>query len=166
MKTLLVLRHAKSSWDSSAARDFDRPLAPRGERDGPKIGRELKRRRIDPDLIVSSPAVRAKATLELVSSAAGLSAGPTFNESIYGASSAELIKIVRHFPNERSRAMVVGHNPGFEDLVNRLTGSNERMPTAALACITFDVDDWADVEDDNGKLVWLITPKTLSDGKE
>jgi phosphohistidine phosphatase len=166
MKTLLLLRHAKSSWDSAAVRDFDRPLANRGERDAPRIGRELGRRGVQPDLIVSSPAARAKATIELVASSAGFTTGSTFNESIYGASSAELIRFVRKLPGERSCVLIVGHNPGFEDLVNRLTGSNERMPTAALACIEFDRDDWADVDDEKAKLAWLITPKTLVDGKE
>ncbi len=161
MKTLLVLRHAKSSWDDSSLRDFDRPLAPRGERDAPRVGKALRKQGAAPDLIISSPAARAKATIKAVIKAAKLEVEPQFDEAIYGASSAELMKLIRRLPEERLRVMLVGHNPGFEDLVGRLTSSQERLPTAALACIEFQIDRWEDVEDEKGKLAWLITPKQL-----
>jgi phosphohistidine phosphatase len=163
MKTLLLLRHAKSSWDDSSLRDFDRLLAPRGERDAPRIGKALRKRGPLPDLIVSSPAARAKATIKAVIKAAKLDIEPRFDESMYGASSAELIKLIRHLPDSSVCALLVGHNPGFEDLVGRLTGSHERMPTAALACIEFRTDHWEDVDDEKGKLVWLLNPKQLAE---
>jgi phosphohistidine phosphatase len=161
MKTLLLLRHAKSDWNDSSLKDFDRPLAARGERDAPRIGKALRKRGQLPDLIISSPAARAKATIEAVSQAAKLNLEIRFDESVYGASSAELNKLVLGLPDKSSCAMLVGHNPGFEDLVGRLSGSHERMPTAALACIEFKVDRWEDVDDGEGKLVWLLTPKNL-----
>lgn len=163
MKTLLLCRHAKSSWDDSSLRDFDRPLADRGKRDAPRIGKALRKRGPLPDLIISSPAARAKATLEAVIKAAKLDIKPRFDETIYGASTPELMKLIRRLPDESSHAMLVGHNPGFEDLVNRLTGSHQRMPTAALACVEFRVDHWEDVGDGKGMLVWLLTPKHLDD---
>ena len=163
MKTLLLLRHAKSDWDDSSLRDFDRPLAARGKRDAPRIGKALRKRGILPDLIISSPAARAKATIEAVTRAAKMSLEIRFDEFVYGASSPELIKLIRGLPDTNSFAMLVGHNPGFEDLVGRLSGAHERMPTAALACIEFRVDHWADVNDEDGKLVWLLTPKQLSE---
>jgi phosphohistidine phosphatase len=163
MKTLLLLRHAKSDWNDSSLKDFDRPLATRGERDAPRIGKALRKRGQLPDLIISSPAARAKATIEAVAKAAKLDLEIRFDEAVYGASSAELIKLVLGLRDKSSCAMLVGHNPGFEDLVGRLSGSHERMPTAALACIEFKVDRWDDVNDGEGKLVWLLTPKNLQE---
>lgn len=161
MKTLLLLRHAKSSWDDSTLRDFDRPLAQRGLRDAPAIGHALKDRGPLPDLAISSPAARARATVEAVIAAASLGLSPQFDESIYAASSAELMKVVRRLPDDAICALMVGHNPGFEDLLFRLTKVSEAMPTAALACIEFQIERWEDVEDGSGKLAWLLTPKTL-----
>ena len=161
MKTLLLLRHAKSSWDHPSMRDFDRPLADRGKRDAPRIGRALKEREPVPDLIISSPAARARETVEAVIKSAGLTASLQFDESIYDASLAELMRLVRGLPDQTSCVLMVGHNPGFEGLVNRLTGASERMPTAALASIEFQVDHWQDVEDGQGKLLSVLTPRQL-----
>ncbi|HET9532484.1 MAG TPA: histidine phosphatase family protein [Blastocatellia bacterium] len=161
MKTLLLLRHAKSSWDDASLRDFDRPLAPRGKKDAPRMGKALKERGPLPDYILSSPAARAQATTEAFIEAAGLEIEPQFEEGIYDASSAQLMKIVRSIPDTSSCALMVGHNPGFEETLARLTGKHERMPTAALACIELKVDGWEDVEDGAGSLVWLVAPKEL-----
>jgi phosphohistidine phosphatase len=161
MKRLLLLRHAKSDWGDSTLRDFDRPLAPRGERDAPRIGKALRKRSTLPDLIISSPAARARATVEAVALAAKLANEIEFDEAVYGASSAELMKLIRRLPDRSECTLLVGHNPGFEDLLGRLTGSHERMTTAALAFIEFDIDRWDDVEDRKGRLVWLLTPKQL-----
>ena len=165
MKTLLLLRHAKSSWDDPTLRDFDRPLSARGKRDAPRIGKALEERGPLPDVILSSPAARAKETIEAVIQSAHITISPRFDESIYGASSSELIGVIRRLPAESSCALLVGHNPGFEDTVSRLTGATERMPTAALACIEFQTEDWQDVEDGQGKLLWLLTPKQLGGGE-
>jgi phosphohistidine phosphatase len=161
MKTVLLLRHAKSSWDNPSTPDFNRPLAPRGKKDAPRMGKALKQRGPMPDFVLSSPAARARATTESVIEAAGLEIDPRFDESIYGASSAHLMKLLRGIPASSSCAMMVGHNPGFEELVARLTGKQARMPTAALACIEFQVEKWEDVEDGEGNLVWLLVPKQL-----
>src|SRR5262245_57005344 len=114
MKTLLLLRHAKSSWDSPAARDYDRPLAPRGERDAPRIGKALRDADIDLDLVVSSPAVRARQTAELVLKAARYEGAVQFEEAIYEAAVTALMDVVRDLPDTAETAMLVGHNPGFE----------------------------------------------------
>jgi len=163
VKTLLLLRHAKSSWDHPSMRDFDRPLADRGKRDAPRIGRALKERGPAPDLIISSPAARARETVEAVIKSASLTASLQFDESIYDASLAELMRLVRGLPDQTSCVLMVGHNPGFEGLVNRLTGASERMPTAALASIEFQVDHWQDVEDGQGKLLSVLIPRQLHD---
>lgn len=161
MKTLLLLRHAKSDWDDASLRDFDRPLAARGERDAPRIGKALRKSGPLPDLIVSSPAARAKATIKAVVKAAKLEAEVRFDETVYGASPPELMRLIRQSPDGVSCVLLVGHNPGFEDLVGRLSGSHERMPTAALACIEFQSEHWEDVSDGEGKLAWLLTPRQL-----
>jgi phosphohistidine phosphatase len=163
LKTLLLLRHAKSDWGDSSLRDFDRPLATRGEKDAPRIGKALNKRGPLPDFIVSSPAARAKATIEAVAAAAGIDLPIEFEEKIYGATSAELMTVIRRLPADSSCALLVGHNPGFEDLARRLSGRDQRMPTAALACINFEIADWENVEDERGNIAWLITPKNLAD---
>lgn len=166
MKTLLLLRHAKSSWDDSSLRDFDRPLADRGKRDAPHMGRALKDRGPEPDLFVSSPAVRAKETVESFIKSGGFTATLQFDANIYDASTSELMGIVRRLPDNRSCVLMAGHNPGFEELVYRLSGAHERMTTAALAAIEFQVERWEDVEDGQGKLLWFLTPKQLGDKGE
>lgn len=161
MRTLLLLRHAKSSWDNSSLPDFDRPLAERGERDAPRIGKELAQRGPLPDLVVSSTALRAVQTANAATKAAGYTGQLNFDEQIYGASSAELIKIVRKLPDDHSKIMLVGHNPGFEDLLSRLIDERQSMSTCNLACIEFSVSKWSDVEDGQGKLRFLLKPREL-----
>lgn len=161
MKTLMLLRHAKSSWDDPSLRDFDRPLNDRGRRDAPRMGKALSKKDPKPDLIVASPAVRAKSTLEAVAKAAGYSCPIEFKESIYGASDAELIRLARAQPDTASTVLLVGHNPGFEELAARLTGKRVEMVTCTVACISFKVEHWNDVEDHQGKLDWLLKPKDL-----
>jgi phosphohistidine phosphatase len=162
MKTLMLLRHAKSDWEDTSLPDFDRPLAARGKRDAPRMGKVLRKRGSLPDLIISSPAARAKATIDAVIKTAKLDGEPQFDEAIYGATSAELMKVIRRWRDDISCALLVGHNPGFEDLLRRLTDSRERVPTAALACIEFQIDRWEDVEDGKGRLAWLVTPKQVA----
>jgi|HubBroStandDraft_6_1064221.scaffolds.fasta_scaffold128184_2 phosphohistidine phosphatase len=161
MKTLLLLRHAKSDRDDRALPDFDRPLADRGKRDAPRMGEAVAKRGPVPDLIISSPAVRARQTIEAFTSAAQLDLHPQFEESIYGAATGDLMKLIRSLPDHSNCVLLVGHNPAFEEVVTRLTGGREGMPTAALACIEFQIDHWADVEDGEGKMLWLLTPKSI-----
>jgi phosphohistidine phosphatase len=161
MKTLLLLRHAKSDWQDANLRDFDRPLAQRGRRDAPKMGRALNEKFIQPDLILCSPAVRATQTMEQFKEAAALDLPISFEQNIYEATVGELMKIVRRLPEDKNSVLMIGHNPGFEALLRRLTGVSEHMATAALACIELPVESWADVEDGQGKLAWFMTPKTI-----
>ena len=161
MKTLLLLRHAKSDWDIPSMRDSERPLAKRGRKAAPRMGKALREKAVVPDYILCSPAIRARQTMELFVEAAGLEVETRFEENIYDASSAELLKLVRHLPDERHCVLMVGHNPGFENLLSRLIESVTAMPTAALACIEFPIDSWEDVEDGEGKLQWYLTPKKL-----
>jgi len=160
-KTLLLLRHAKSSWDDPAIADFDRPLATRGERDAPEMGRALALRGPLPQVIVSSPAVRTRETLGLFLEAAGLKTRPKFEASLYGASVTDLLQAVRKLPAAKACALMVGHNPGLEELVAGLTGVRAEMPTAALACLELKCADWEETGPGAGELRWLLKPKEL-----
>jgi phosphohistidine phosphatase len=161
MKTLLLLRHAKSSWDNTGLKDFDRPLNERGQEAAPLIGKAMRKRKLQPDLIISSPAVRAKETTQLVRDAAGLTPKINYEEGIYEASTRNLLEIVSRIDDSVHVAMMVGHNPGFEELLTVLTGETKRMPTAALALIELNIEKWSEVSSGRGTLIWLIKPKDL-----
>jgi phosphohistidine phosphatase len=163
MKTLLLLRHAKSSWDEASLRDFDRPLAQRGLGDAPRMGRALGERGPAPDLVLSSPAARARQTVELFLQSSGYDLAPQFDGSIYDASAGELMGLVRGLPDSAGCVLLVGHNPGFEYLASRLAAKQVRMPTAALACIELPVEKWEDVEEEQGRLAWHLVPKQLQE---
>ena len=159
MKTLLLLRHAKSSWDDPSLADFDRPLNKRGTKAAPKMGALMRQRKIRPDLILSSPAARAKQTIELFCEAAGLSDVVKYEAGIYEATPQRLLEIISGLDDQVNNAMLVGHNPGFEELLTLLTGQTHRMPTAALARIELDINKWREASPGRGNLAWLVTPK-------
>lgn len=159
MKTLFVLRHAKSSWDDSSLADFDRPLNDRGKTAAPFMGRIMAERDLHPDVILSSPAVRARETASLVKKAGKLDAEIRFEERIYEASPPTLKQVVAGIDDEFRSAMIVGHNPGMEGFIRLLTGRLEAMPTAALAIIDLDIARWEDINTDRGTLRQVIRPK-------
>src|ERR1700704_2016399 len=142
MKTLLLLRHAKSSWKDASVKDFDRPLNQRGLKTAPAVGRLIKQRKLQPDLVLSSPAERARQTTQLVLAGAGLKVEMRHDERIYEATAARLFEVVTQIEDEAGVAMLVGHNPGLEELLAALTGESASMPTAALACIQLEVEQW------------------------
>jgi len=161
LKKLLLLRHAKSSWDNAALADFDRPLNERGLRAAPLVGRFMRERKLRPDLIICSPAERARETASLVIEAAGLDAPLRFDERIYDATSTRLAEIVSQIEDAAGEALLVGHNPGFEELLERLTGEARRMATATLASITLDIEKWNKLRDGCGRLEWIVKGKEL-----
>lgn len=163
MKELLILRHAKSSWDTAAVDDFERPLAPRGEKEAPRMGAYLAAIDFLPDLIVSSPARRASQTAQKVAKAAGFKGDIAFEPRIYLADADTLLEVVHTLPETAGRVLLVGHNPGFEELVAALCGGAVRLATAALASIELPAATaWLDVERESGVLLWLVTPKTFA----
>ena len=159
MKTVYILRHAKSSWDDHSLSDFERPLNGRGLRAAQFIGSLMKQHGYTPDAIVSSPAERTKQTAELVREAAGFEPEITFNELIYEATVGTLVLIIAGINETISSVLIVGHNPGAEGLVYYLTGEIAPMPTAALAVIDFDIDNWADIGDGRGNLRRVFRPR-------
>jgi phosphohistidine phosphatase len=161
MKRLLLLRHAKSSWDHPNLADFDRPLNPRGLATAPFMGELIARRELQPDEIVSSPAKRAMQTALLIKESAGIDASLRFDERIYEASPKSLLQVSSELSDEIGSAMLVGHNPGFEGFIGFLTGKVEPMPTAALAVIDLNIKSWAKIKGGSGSVNAVIRPKDL-----
>lgn len=163
MRTLLLLRHAKSSWDDPSLRDFDRPLNNRGLKSASLIGRFMLKRKIRPGLVISSPAKRARKTAALVIKSAQLESKPRLDERIYEASAIQLLEVISQIETSAEEVLLVGHNPGMEDLLLTLTGEVRRMPTAALARVALDIERWSDARETGGQLEWLVKPKELTD---
>ena len=162
MKTLLVLRHAKSSWKYPNLSDYDRPLNARGKRDAPRMGIHLREHGLVPDLILSSAAKRARKTAKKVAKTAGYNGKIKKLETLYGAVTGVYFETLEALPNTYQRVMVVGHNPTMEHLVTQLTGERVQMPTAALAHIQLPIQHWNALNfATEGTLINLWTPKTL-----
>ena len=161
MKTLFLLRHAKSDWKDATLPDFERPLNGRGLKAAPLIGRYLRRRKIQPDLILSSPAERARQTTALVMEAASITAELRYDERIYEASASRLLEIISQIEESANVVLLVGHNPGLAELLAGLTGETQSLPTAALAKLNLEIDKWNKVRERNGRLEWLVKPKEL-----
>lgn len=172
MKKLSLLRHAKSGWDDPVARDFDRPLNPRGRSGAETMGHYAKSIGLDIDFIIASPAVRVTETLDLFLPAAGLDdIEPHWDRRIYLASSATLIDCLKDLPDSASHVLMSGHNPGMEDLILELVpddGSSplrdiveEKYPTAALVTLELAVDSWKDADVRTATLTHLKRPRDL-----
>ncbi len=159
MKRLYLLRHAKSSWDDPSLADFDRPLNGRGLKAAPFMGKLIADRKIRPEIILSSPAVRARQTAELFKKAAGLKCQLRFEKDIYEASEADLRRVVSELEEEFVSVLLVGHQPGTGELIRFLTGESPEIPTACFASISLKVDTWADIRNGSGKLDLILRPK-------
>jgi phosphohistidine phosphatase len=177
MLTLILLRHAKSSWDEPGLSDFKRPLAKRGKKAAPEIGAALKRLGLRPDLILCSGAERARQTLALVLPELGPQSPPVvYDDALYMALPDGLLtglhKIKPDYEGKSPKCvMMVGHNPGFEEFALLLAGDgpadelgrlSEKFPTASAAVIVFDAERWSQVEPALGRLNHFLTPKRLS----
>lgn len=162
MKTLYLLRHAKSSWGDSSLRDFDRSLNDRGRASAPLIGKHLASENVSDPLVICSPALRTRETAELVLHHANLRVEPHFDDRIYEASRRDLLQVISEIDDHRRVAILIGHNPGMEELMAFLTGETRHMPTCTLAKIVFDVGSWKDVKANDGTLESFVTPKELS----
>ena len=158
MRTLYLLRHAKSSWKDASLKDFDRPLKKRGRKAAKAVGEVLKAEKIDDLLVITSTAARADETTRIALKEYHSKVEVRFKEDIYEASPATLLGIVHEIEDDRPVAMLVGHNPGFEMLLGFLTGQIRAMPTAALAKITFNTDSWKEIRGDDGTLERLVIP--------
>jgi phosphohistidine phosphatase len=163
MKELLILRHAKSSWKHPELDDHDRPLNKRGKADAPRMGKLIVKEGMVPERILSSTAKRARSTATFVAEACGYPGAPLLTPRLYLAGPVEYRDLLSELEDGIGSAMVVGHNPGIEELVEELTGAAERMPTAALARIALELDRWVGIVGPvRGRLLGLWRPKELS----
>ena len=168
VKRLYLLRHAKSSWDDRSLADEDRPLAPRGRKAAKKLSACLQRQEIRPDLVVCSPALRTRQTLDLLGDALGPDTPTHIEPELYAADEETLLAVVRGLPADAGSALLIGHNPGLQwfgvglarsgEALDRL---REKMPTAALARIDLDVERWSDAAPGTGVLAGYVIPADL-----
>lgn len=164
MRTLLLMRHAKSSWDDPRLDDHDRPLNKRGLRDAPRMGTFLRHQDLVPDRIVTSSAVRAVATAELVGQSCGFDDPLTVTDELYHAAAEDWRQQIRQLPDGKALVLCVGHNPGLEDVLAGWVGHYVRMPTAAIARLDFDDPTWSDVADrSSATLADLWHPRDIED---
>ena len=171
MLRLFLFRHAKSSWTDPSLDDQDRPLNPRGQRSAPLIGRFMRAHKLVPDLVLSSPARRARDTWKLASAELGTAPRLVMDEALYDfGNGGRILDTVRSKADTAKSVMVVGHNPSIERLAQRLIGKGdaklrkrlaEKYPTGALAMITFDATDWHAIEDGKGTLSVFVRPRDL-----
>ena len=170
VKRLLLLRHAKSSWDDSGIADHERPLAPRGERAAAAVAAYLAQRGAAPDLVLCSTAVRARQTLERMLAALPGRPEVRTTRELYLAEPERILGLVQGVDDGAAGLLVVGHNPGLGELAASLAGTGdakplarlrERFPTFAVAVLEFDVASWRDVAPGGGRLAGFATPKDL-----
>ena len=162
MKTLLIMRHAKSSWNHPGLSDYERPLNKRGKRDAPRMGKFLRQEGLVPDRILTSSAKRARKTANTVAKTSGYTRKVKKLDALYDTVPGVYFETLQVLPEKYRRVLVVGHNPTMEQLVHHFTGHLKRMPTAAVAHIALPIERWEALDlYTKGTLVNLWTPKTL-----
>ena len=170
MKTIFLLRHAKSSWDDSSLSDHDRPLNARGRSAAPRVGAHMRAEAYLPDLVLCSTATRTRLTLEGVLSELEVEPATEFEEELYLAAPNEMLDLVRSVPDTVESVLLVGHNPGTGMLAAELSGDGPRemidlmrakFPTAGLAIIELSVDRWKDIVSGCGSLREFVRPRDL-----
>jgi len=162
MKTLLLMRHAKSSWNNPGLSDHDRPLNARGRRAAPRMGRLLADEGLVPDVIVSSTAERARLTTAGVLEACPFEGDVIYTRDLYHAGVEDMLEILVGIDTKKECVMMVGHNPGMEYFLEEICGEIEHMPTAAIALIQFVIEEWSELSDESeGELLNFWRPKEL-----
>ncbi len=160
MKTLFLIRHAKSSRDDPLLPDRDRPLDDRGKQDAPKMGKRLAKRDVKPDLLLSSPALRALTTAHLIAEEVGYKRKDiVVDDRLYASSADDVLAVIRALDKKLNRVMLFGHNPEFTDLAHRLSSEIVDMPTSAVVEFNFDTKAWSDVGEVQPAKVALDYPK-------
>lgn len=171
MRTLSILRHAKSSWDDPALADFDRPLAPRGLKAAPVMGRQMRVLGLKPVQVICSPARRTRETAALALEAFGGAVGPIdYDERVYEAPGRRLLERLREVAASVPEILLVGHNPGLQELTVLLTGGRipprfsgltEKLPTGSLLVFSLPGDGWSSIGEGQATLVQFVTPRSL-----
>ena len=161
MKTLYLLRHAKSDWSNMGAADFDRPLNRRGRKDVPRLAALLQKLEAPPGLVISSSATRARSTAEGIVELLPTPPPLRLEERLYLADPNTLAAVVCEVDAAFDAVLTVAHNPGMEQWIEALCGAVVRLPTAGLACLHCAIGDWAQLPDSEAQLQWFIPPKLL-----
>ena len=159
MKKLYVIRHAKSSWKDFSLDDFDRPLNKRGKLNAPFMGALLKKKKVKPDLILSSPALRAKTTAEVIAKELECVKKIVYDEEIYEASAETLHKILIKIDDKHGIVFLFGHNPGLNDLAWKYVAFDKNIPTCGVVEVAFDTQKWSDIDSSNTELMAFEYPK-------
>ncbi|MBN8677039.1 MAG: histidine phosphatase family protein [Chitinophagales bacterium] len=164
MRTLFLIRHAKSSWGNPGLRDFDRPLNDRGLHDGPRMAQLLAREKIQPDLLVSSPAKRAITTAQFFAEAFGVAVSDIRKEpAIYEANPTEILRLIAELPDEVNTVCIFGHNPTFTEVANLFAEDDiiENVPTCGVVKITSSADNWRSLYEGNSRVAACYFPKEV-----
>lgn len=162
MKTIFLLRHAAAvNAGERAKRDFDRELNGRGREEAARIGKFMAERSIAPQLILCSPSRRTRETIELAMQQAGSQSEMIFDERIYEASINDLLKILASIDDHVNEVLLVGHNPGIEELLVYLTNEIRPTPPATFAKMSCEIQSWSEIEVNGAHLEWLVTPRDL-----
>lgn len=169
MKQILLMRHAKSSWEDGGLKDFDRPLNERGQKDAPMMGEFIRKVGYKPAEVISSPAQRAKETTQLSMNAAEVDPNVIrWDEELYFGSMRDYIAAIQSSDPSSERVLVVGHNPLIENTAGILAGSEHkssvRMPTAALVCLESFAEKWSEIAPGTCQIKWMMIPKVLKEG--
>jgi phosphohistidine phosphatase len=164
MKQLIIVRHAKSDWGNLDLKDFDRPLNKRGKTNAPEMAHRLVKKNIKPQLIVSSPALRAITTAKFFADTWQMPLAEIQEEAIiYEANVNTLLKVINKFDNRFDQIAMFGHNPGLTDLVNYLDGHIYEMPTCGVVILEFPFDDWTMISGGTAKVLLFDYPKSDDD---
>jgi phosphohistidine phosphatase len=168
VRTVILLRHGKSSWSDPTLADLDRPLAPRGERASRTIAKYMRRKKIRPALVLCSPSLRTRQTLEAIESSLGKGSAVKLVPQLYAASERELLERLRAVPDSVGSVMLIGHNPGLHDLARALASRGadlpkleQKFPTAALATLAVDSNSWAVLRPGDAELINYVIPRQL-----
>lgn len=161
MLTLYLLRHAKSSWDDESKQDFERPLSSRGRKACALIGEYIEEKGIDFDLVLVSTSVRTRETIELIRERAKFRAEVRYDERIYEATVSQLLDVISQVDSDQKSVLLVGHNPGIEELLALLTGDQQHVTTANFAKIKLKVTKWSANLAGKGTLEWIVRPKEI-----
>ena len=161
MLTLYLLRHAKSSWDDASKQDFERPLTNRGRKACATIGEYIQEKGIDFDLVLVSTAVRTRDTIELIKERAKFRGEVRYDQRIYEATVSQLLEIISQVDNDRESVLLVGHNPGIEELLALLTGDQQQVTTANFGKIKLKATKWSANLANKGTLEWIVRPKEI-----
>jgi phosphohistidine phosphatase len=161
MKTLYLIRHAKSDWNNPLLSDFDRPLNKRGKKDAPFMGSVLAKAHIHPDLILSSPAVRAQMTaIEIAKKIGYDSDSILYHEALYAASCDQIQRVVKSVSSTQKTVFLIGHNPGLTEFAQYISGhSIENIPTCGIVCVTLKEDDWSSIGKNSTQFISFDYPK-------